>query len=161
MQSLGILGETSIIGSTDTAMAALIIVDIWQWTPLITLITLAGLKRVPRDQLEANMVDGASAFRNFVAITLPNIYPFLLIGIMLRFMDNFRFIDVILALTGGGPAESTKVLPVYLFDVSFVFFKLGRGAAIALTLLIVTIILCKVLVRVFEGPASKRTDMGS
>jgi len=161
MQSLGILGETSIIGSTDTAMAALIIVDIWQWTPLITLITLAGLKRVPRDQLEANMVDGASAFRNFVAITLPNIYPFLLIGIMLRFMDNFRFIDVILALTGGGPAESTKVLPVYLFDVSFVFFKLGRGAAIALTLLIVTIILCKLLVRVFEGPASKRTDMGS
>ena len=161
MQSLGILGETSIIGSTDTAMAALIIVDIWQWTPLITLITLAGLKRVPRDQLEANMVDGASAFRNFVAITLPNIYPFLLIGIMLRFMDNFRFIDVILALTGGGPAESTKLLPVYLFDVSFVFFKLGRGAAIALTLLIVTIILCKLLVRVFEGPASKRTDMGS
>jgi len=161
LQSLGILGETSIIGSTDTAMAALIIVDIWQWTPLITLITLAGMKRVPRDQLEANMVDGASAFRNFVAITLPNIYPFLLIGIMLRFMDNFRFIDVILALTGGGPAESTKVLPVYLFDVSFVFFKLGRGAAIALTLLIVTIILCKLLVRVFEGPASKRTDMGS
>ena len=161
LQSVGILGETSIIGSTDTAMAALIIVDIWQWTPLITLITLAGLKRVPRDQFEANMVDGASAFRNFVAITLPNIYPFLLIGIMLRFMDNFRFIDVILALTGGGPAESTKVLPVYLFDVSFVFFKLGRGAAIALTLLIVTIILCKVLVRVFEGPASKRTDMGS
>ena len=161
MQSLGILGETSIIGSTDTAMAALIIVDIWQWTPLITLITLAGMKRVPRDQLEANMVDGASAFRNFVAITLPNIYPFLLIGIMLRFMDNFRFIDVILALPGGGPAESTKVLPVYLFDVSFVFFKLGRGAAIALTLLIVTIILCKLLVRVFEGPASKRTDMGS
>ena len=161
LQSLGILGETSIIGSTDTAMAALIIVDIWQWTPLITLITLAGMKRVPRDQLEANMVDGASALRNFIAITLPNIYPFLLIGIMLRFMDNFRFIDVILALTGGGPAESTKVLPVYLFDVSFVFFKLGRGAAIALTLLIVTIILCKVLVRVFEGPASKRTDMGS
>jgi multiple sugar transport system permease protein len=161
LQSLGILGETSILGSTDTAMAGLIIVDIWQWTPLITLITLAGMKRVPRDQLEANMVDGASAFRNFVAITLPNIYPFLLIGIMLRFMDNFRFIDVILALTGGGPADSTNVLPVYLFDVSFRYFKLGRGAAIALTLLIVTIILGKLLVRVFEGPASKRNDMGS
>ena len=159
-QSIGILGETSIIGSTDTAMAGLIIVDIWQWTPLITLITLAGMKRVPRDQLEANMVDGASAFRNFISITLPNIYPFLLIGIMLRFMDNFRFIDVILALTGGGPADSTNVLPVYLFDVSFRYFKLGRGAAIALTLLIVTIILGKILVRVFEGPASKRIDQG-
>ena len=159
-QSVGILGETSIIGSTDTAMSGLIIVDIWQWTPLITLITLAGMKRVPRDQLEANMVDGASAFRNFISITLPNIYPFLLIGIMLRFMDNFRFIDVILALTGGGPADSTNVLPVYLFDVSFRYFKLGRGAAIALTLLIVTIILGKILVRVFEGPASKRIDQG-
>ena len=160
-QSLGILGETSIIGSTDTAMAGIVMVDIWQWTPLITLITLAGMKRVPRDQLEANMVDGASAFRNFVAITLPNIYPFLLIAIMLRFMDNFRFIDVIMRLTGGGPAEVTKVLPVYLFDVSFVYFKLGRGSAIALTLLIVTIIFGKLLVRVFESPASKRIDQGN
>ena len=160
-QSLGILGETSIIGSTDTAMAGIVMVDIWQWTPLITLITLAGMKRVPRDQLEANMVDGASAVRNFIAITLPNIYPFLLIAIMLRFMDNFRFIDVIMRLTGGGPAEVTKVLPVYLFDVSFVYFKLGRGSAIALTLLIVTIIFGKLLVRVFESPASKRIDQGN
>jgi len=161
LHSIGVLGDTSIIGSTDTALFGLVIVDIWQWTPLITLITLAGMKRVPRDQLEANMVDGANAFRNFIQITLPNIYPFLLIGIMLRFMDNFRFIDVIIALTGGGPADSTNILPVYLFEVSFRYFKLGRGAAIALTLLVVTIILGKILVRVFEGPASKRIDMGN
>ena len=161
LHSIGILGDTSIIGSADTALYGLVIVDIWQWTPLITLLTFAGMKRVPRDQLEANMVDGANAFRNFVSITLPNIYPFLLIGIMLRFMDNFRFIDVILALTGGGPADSTKILPVYLFEVSFRYFKLGRGAAIALTLLVVTIILGKILVRVFEGPASKRIDVGN
>ena len=56
-------------------------------------------------------------------------------------MDNFRFIDAILILTGGGPADATNILPVYLFDVSFQYFKLGRGAAIALTLLVVTIIL--------------------
>ena len=90
---------------TDTAMSGIVIVDVWQWTPLITLITLAGLKRVPRDQLEANMVDGAGEMRNFFAITLPNLYPFLLIAILLRFMDNFRFIDAILILTGGGPAR--------------------------------------------------------
>ena len=130
------------------------IVDVWQWTPLITLIMLAGLKRVPRDQLEANMVDGAGEVRNFFAITLPNLYPFLLIAILLRFMDNFRFIDAILVLTGGGPADATKILPIYLFDVSFQFFKLGRGAAIALTLLVVTIILGMLLVRVFENPVS-------
>lgn len=155
MQSAGILGERSILGDTSTAMLGIVIVDTWQWTPLITLIVLAGLKRVPRDQLEANMVDGAGEIRNFFQITLPNIYPFLLIAILLRFMDNFRFIDHILVLTGGGPADSTKILPTYLFDVSFQFFKLGRGAAIALTLLAVTIILGLVLVRVFESPTAQ------
>lgn len=155
-QSLGLLGETSILGHPDTAMMGIVIVDVWQWTPLITLITLAGLKRVPQDQLEANMVDGAGPVRNFFSISLPNLYPFLLIAILLRFMDNFRFIDAILVLTGGGPANATKILPTYLFDVSFQFFKLGRGAAIAFTLLLVTIILGLILVRIFEDPAQKR-----
>jgi multiple sugar transport system permease protein len=155
MQSAGILGERSILGDPSTAMLGIVIVDTWQWTPLITLIVLAGLKRVPRDQLEANMVDGAGEIRNFFQITLPNIYPFLLIAILLRFMDNFRFIDHILVLTGGGPADSTKILPTYLFDVSFQFFKLGRGAAIALTLLAVTIILGLILVRVFDSPTAQ------
>lgn len=149
-QSLGILGAKSILASPDTAMYGIVIVDVWQWTPLITLITLAGLKRVPQDQLEANMVDGASPLRNFFSVTLPNLYPVLLIAVMLRFMDNFRFIDSILVLTGGGPGNATKILPVYLFEVSFKFFKLGRGAAIALTLLVVTIILGMILVKVFD-----------
>ena len=65
LESAGILGETSILGARSTAMIGIVIVDVWQWTPLITLITLAGLKRVPRDQLEANMVDGAGVIRNF------------------------------------------------------------------------------------------------
>jgi multiple sugar transport system permease protein len=154
LQSLGILGSASMIASADTAMYAIVLVDVWQWTPLITLIALAGLKRVPQDQLEANMVDGASPIRNFFAITLPNLYPVLLIAILLRFMDNFRFIDAILVLTGGGPGNSTKILPVYLFEVAFKFFKLGRGAAIALTLLVVTIILGMILVRIFDKPKS-------
>ncbi len=157
MQSLGILDNTSILASHSTAMFGIVLVDVWQWTPLITLIALAGLKRVPRDQLEANMVDGASPLRNFFAITLPNLYPVLLIAILLRFMDNFRFIDHILVLTGGGPGGSTKILPVYLFEVAFKFFKLGRGASIGLTLLIVTIVLGLILVRVFEQPKSERS----
>jgi multiple sugar transport system permease protein len=115
------------------------------------------LKRVPHDQLEANMVDGASPFRNFISVTLPNLSPVLLIAIMLRFMDNFRFIDSALVLTGGGPGNATKILPIYLFEVSFKFFKLGRGAAIALTLLVVTIILGMILAKVFDRLQPKRT----
>ncbi len=156
LQSVGILGPKSILASSSTAMIGVVLVDVWQWTPLITLITLAGLKRVPQDQLEANMVDGASPIRNFFSVTLPNLYPVLLIAIMLRFMDNFRFIDSLLVLTGGGPGNSTKILPVYLFEVSFKFFKLGRGAAIALTLLVVTIILGMILVKVFDRQAPKK-----
>lgn len=156
LQSAGILGAKSILASPDTAMLAIVIVDVWQWTPLIILITLAGLKRVPQDQLEANMVDGASPFRNFISVTLPNLYPVLLIAIMLRFMDNFRFIDSALVLTGGGPGNATKILPIYLFEVSFKFFKLGRGAAIALTLLVVTIILGMILVKVFDRQQTKK-----
>ena len=156
LQSVGILGPKSILASSSTAMLGIVIVDVWQWTPLITLITLAGLKRVPQDQLEANMVDGASPIRNFVSVTLPNLYPVLLIAIMLRFMDNFRFIDSALVLTGGGPGNSTKILPIYLFEVSFKFFKLGRGAAIALTLLVVTIILGMLLVKVFDRQQPKK-----
>lgn len=156
LQSVGILGPKSILASSSTAMIGIVLVDVWQWTPLITLITLAGLKRVPQDQLEANMVDGASPLRNFVSVTLPNLYPVLLIAIMLRFMDNFRFIDSILVLTGGGPGNSTKILPVYLFEVSFKFFKLGRGAAIALILLVVTIILGMLLVRIFDRQQTKK-----
>jgi multiple sugar transport system permease protein len=155
LKSLGLLGANTILGDKGWAMAAIVATDVWQWTPLITLITLAGLKRVPQDQLEANMVDGAGPIRNFFSIALPNLYPFLLIAILLRFMDNFRFIDSILILTGGGPGGATKILPTYLFDVSFKFFELGRGGAIALTLLLITILLGMILVRIFEDPSKK------
>jgi len=74
MQSVGVLGDKSILGDKATAMWGIVMVDVWQWTPLIVLITLAGLKRVPIDQLEANMVDGAGEIRNFFQVTLPNIY---------------------------------------------------------------------------------------
>ena len=155
LQSIGLLEGGSILGNRFWAMFAVVATDVWQWTPLIALITLAGLKRVPQEQLEAHMVDGAGPFRNFFSVALPNLYPFLLIAILLRFMDNFRFIDHILIMTGGGPANATKILPTYLFDVSFKFFELGRGAAIAFTLLLLTILLGLVLTKVFEDPTRK------
>jgi len=160
LQSIGLVEGGSILGNKFWAMFAVVATDVWQWTPLITLITLAGLKRVPQDQLEAHMVDGAGPFRNFFAVTLPNLYPFLLIAFLLRFMDNFRFIDTILIMTGGGPANATKILPTYLFDVSFKFFELGRGASIAFTLLLLTILLGLVLTRIFDAPTRKLKSDG-
>jgi multiple sugar transport system permease protein len=156
LRSVGIMHGGSILGSTGSALNAIIIVDVWEWTPLIALIVLAGLKVVPQDQLEASSIDGAGPVRNFMRVALPNIRGALLIAILLRFMDNVRIIDHFIALTGGGPANSTKILPLYLYERSFSFFQLGYGSAIALTLLLITIILGKLTVSWFESSEKKQ-----
>ena len=157
MRSLHLLPtDTSLIGSTSTALYALVATDVWEWTPLIALIVLAGLKRVPRDQLEASWVDGAGPARSFFLVVLPAIRPLLLIAILLRFMDNVRLIDTFVAMTGGGPANSTEILPYYIYQRSFQFFDLGHGAAAALTLLFVTIVVARLMVLVFDESEKKQ-----
>jgi multiple sugar transport system permease protein len=155
LRSLHLLTSDTVLGSTSSALYALIAIDVWEWTPLIALIVLASLKRVPRDQLEASWVDGAGPWRSFFQVVLPSIRPLLLIAILLRFMDNVRLIDTFVATTGGGPANATEILPYYLYQRSFQFFDLGHGAAIALTLLLVTILFAKVMVSVFEETEKK------
>lgn len=151
LRSLGFLEGGTILGSPDNALAAIVVVDVWEWTPLVALIVLSGLKLVPQDQLEASWMDGAGPVKSFLQVSLPSIRGSLLIAILLRFMDNIRIIDHFIALTGGGPANSTKILPLYLYERSFSFFELGYGSAIALTLLLGTILLGKLTVNRFEA----------
>jgi multiple sugar transport system permease protein len=152
LRSLGILSTDTLLGNVNIAMFAVIATDVWEWTPLIILILLAGLKSVPKDQIEAVWVDGAGGWQTFLRVTIPNLKPLLVIAILLRFMDNVRIIDHFIALTGnGGPAGATKILPIVLYERAFQFFQLGLGAAIALTLLIVTIIVGKYVVKAFTA----------
>ena len=150
LHSLGILDSGTILADKNTALWAIAVVDVWEWTPLVALIVLSGLKLVPQDQMEASYMDGAGPVKAFFQVALPSIRGSLLIAILLRFMDNIRIIDHFIALTGGGPANTTKVLPLYLYERSFSFFELGRGASIALTLLLVTILVGKLAVGYFE-----------
>lgn len=150
LRSLGLLEGGTILGSSDHALWAIVAVDVWEWTPLVALIVLSGLKLVPQDQLEASWMDGAGPVKSFFQVALPSIKGSLMIAILLRFMDNIRIIDHFIALTGGGPANTTKVLPLYLYEQSFSFFELGYGASIALTLLLVTILFGKLVVNRFE-----------
>lgn len=163
LRSLGLLEGGTILGSSDHALWAIVAVDVWEWTPLVALIVLSGLKLVPQDQLEASWMDGAGPVRSFFQVALPSIKASLLIAILLRFMDNIRIIDHFIALTGGGPANSTKLLPLYLYEQSFSFFELGYGSSIALTLLLVTIIMGKLVVATFEEreptPAKKDEEL--
>lgn len=163
LRSFGLLEGGTILGSSDLALWAIVAVDVWEWTPLVALIVLSGLKLVPQDQLEASWMDGAGPVKSFFQVALPSIKGSLMIAILLRFMDNIRIIDHFIALTGGGPANSTKVLPLYLYEQSFSFFELGYGASIALTLLLVTILFGKLVVGRFEErelkPAHKDEEL--
>jgi multiple sugar transport system permease protein len=147
-----VLGLKPVLWLTDSrsAMAALILVDAWQWTPFMMLISLAGLSAVPKYLYEAADVDRASAWFKFWHITLPLISPLLIIAVLFRLMDTYKLFDLAWVLTGGGPGESTKVLPLYLYKVAFGDFDTGRASAIGYTMLIVIIALANLLVRMLN-----------
>jgi multiple sugar transport system permease protein len=148
MKTVGIYTQGSLLSNPHTALGTIIAMDVWEWTPLIMLLTLAGLKSVPKDTLEASQVDGSSELQVFANVTLPYIMPSLVIAFLLRFMDNMRFIDLILITTLGGPADATKTLSVHLFLKTFQQFKIGMGAAIGFTLLVVIIVCAMVVTNV-------------
>lgn len=158
LKSIGFLATDTILASAkpvlgflpSVAFFGVVAADVWNWTPLIILIVLAGLKGVPQDQLEAARVDGAGSWRLLWDVTLPNIRSVLLIAGILRFMDNVRYIDTIYVLTKGGPADSTKILPFYLYNISFRFFEFGRGAAVGFILLLFIIFMAIFFVNVFK-----------
>jgi len=109
LQSIGLPGSLW-VSSPKTVIPALAMVDIWKWTPMITLIVLAGLKSLPHDPYEAARMDGASTFQIFWYITLPLIRPVLIAALMLRTLDNFKEFDMIYTITQGRPRISSETL---------------------------------------------------
>jgi len=158
LKSIGFLKTDTILAGAkpvlgflpSVAFFGVVAADVWNWTPLVILIVLAGLKNVPQDQLEAARVDGAGSWRILWDVTLPNIRSVLLVAGILRFMDNVRYIDTIYVLTKGGPADSTKILPFYLYNISFRYFEFGRGAAVGFILLLFIIFMAMLFVNVFK-----------
>lgn len=130
------------------ARMALVLVDTWQWTPFIVLISLAGLSAVPKYLYEAAGIDQASAWFKFRHITLPLVSPLLIIAILFRLMDTYKLFELVWVLTGGGPGDSTKNVPVYLYKIAFGSFKTGEASAIGYIMLIVVIALANLLIRV-------------
>ncbi|MFC7157182.1 carbohydrate ABC transporter permease [Halomarina halobia] len=122
------------------AMFTVIVIDVWQWTPLVIMIVFAGLLSIPESLYEAARVDGAPRWAIFRHITLPGIRYMLAIAAVFRLMRSFRSFDIIWLVTQGGPGTSTEILNVYLYRVAFVFLRGGEAAALGLILLVVTIV---------------------
>ena len=121
------------------AMLTIIMIDVWQWTPLVIMIVFAGLLSIPETLYEAARVDGAPRWAIFRHITLPGIKYMLAIAAVFRLMRSFRSFDIIWLVTQGGPGTATEILNVYLYRVAFVFLQGGKAAALGLLLLVITI----------------------
>jgi multiple sugar transport system permease protein len=121
------------------AMITVILIDIWQWTPLVVLIVFAGLLSIPKSYYEAARVDGAPRWAIFRHITLPGIKYMLAIAAVFRLMRSFRSFDIIWLVTRGGPGTATEILNIFLYRVAFVNLSGGRAAALGIILLVMTI----------------------
>jgi multiple sugar transport system permease protein len=124
------------IASPAMALPAVILVDIWQWTPFMFLILLAGLQAIPQEPYEAAMIDGASAWQIFWTITFPLLKPAILIALLLRTMDLLRIFDQVFILTQGGPGFATETISLYIYKTAFRFFDFGYAAAMSFMLLV-------------------------
>ncbi|QIG49986.1 sugar ABC transporter permease [Nordella sp. HKS 07] len=115
---------------------AILIAEVWQWTPFMFIILLAALANVEREQLEAAEIDGAGRFRVFFRIVLPAIMPVLSIAVLLRALDLFRIFDAVWQLTRGGPGTKTETLSIFMFIRGFQSFETSYTAALVVVLLI-------------------------
>lgn len=136
--------------SPKLALASVIAVDVWQWTPFIFLILLAGLQAIPEEPYEAALVDGASERRIFFDITLPLLKPAILVALLLRTMDLLRVFDQIFILTEGGPGFATETISLYIYRAAFRFSDFGYAAAMSFVLLILTNAVSVVYIRLLQ-----------
>ncbi|ALS21182.1 carbohydrate ABC transporter permease [Paenibacillus naphthalenovorans] len=117
------------IASPDQAIPSLVLVDVWQWTPMISLILLAGLATLPQENYEAAEIDGANVWQMFWRITLPLLMPTIFAAGLLRAIDALKTFDIIYAMTQGGPGFATETLNIYGFQLGFQYFQLGMTSA--------------------------------
>jgi multiple sugar transport system permease protein len=146
MSILG-LPERNWLGAVNLAMPSVILFDIWQWTPFVALIVLAGLQSLPKEPFEAAELDGASTWQVLRRLTFPMLGPVLTLVFVLRSIDAIRLYDAIVSLTHGGPGTATETLTYYLYRLGMKFFRLDQASAISLMFLYVTIIFTGVALR--------------
>ncbi|GIK71458.1 MAG: ABC transporter permease [Chloroflexota bacterium] len=141
------LGGTGVpwLSNPFWAMVAIILIDIWQWTPFVFLVSLAALQGLPSDLFEAAEVDGASGWQSFRRITLPLMAPILWLILLLRLVEAFKVFDIPTSLTLGGPGRATEVYSLFTYRTALRFFDHGYAAAQGFLLLIIVSLIVALL----------------
>lgn len=137
--------------SPRLALLSVIAVDVWQWTPFVFLVLLAGLQAIPQEPYEAALIDGSSRWQTFRHVTLPLLKPAILIVLLLRTMDLLRVFDQIFILTEGGPGFATETISLYIYRTAFRFFDFGYAAAMSFVLLALTNLISTVYIRLLQA----------
>jgi multiple sugar transport system permease protein len=148
---LGLLDQsTPILATSSTALAGVLLVEIWQWTPFMVLIFMAGLRALPSEPYEAAMIDGASAWQTFRRLTLPMMSKVIAVAVLLRGIDLFRVFDYVFVMTSGGPGTATYSMSYYAWQQTFSFTNWGYGATISLVSLFIVIVLANIFISAFK-----------
>jgi len=151
LQSLGIIEENiTWLGSSDTALISVIVARVWQFYPFAMVMFLAGLQAIPQQLYEAADVDGASASKKFFHITFPHLSSVTSVLLLLGLIWSFNDFNMVFVMTRGGPIHASMVLPVWVRELSFMHFDLGRGSALSIITFTVLISLSFVYLKIIS-----------
>jgi multiple sugar transport system permease protein len=145
MLSLVGIGPQAWVYSPDTVIPTLILVEVWHWTPLVMLIVLGGLAGLPREPYESALIDGANDWHMFRHITLPLVWPFIMVAIVIRTIDALKAFDTIFVITQGGPGTASETLNIFLYLQAFQFYKIGYASAVVVIFFVIIIMLSLLL----------------
>jgi len=138
------------LSNPQLALTTVMLLDIWNWTPFSFIILLAGLAAIPKEQVEAAEILGATAWSTFREVQLPMLRPVILLALILRFLEAMAEFPKTWALFQGGPGTSTETIPVYIYLTTWQYFQISKGAAlsyIVMLLMIVIVLLAISLLR--------------
>lgn len=146
------------LSNPKIALTSLIVTDIWQWTPFIFIIVLAGLQALPKDVVEAARIDGANLWQQVVMVKLPMIKSVLVVALLMRIVDVYKVVEVVFILTFGGPGLETELLALHVYKTAFTAQNLGYASAISMLLLAI-VSLISVAVLTFSNPLKEKSDL--
>ncbi len=151
LYALGLLSPSApILGTGSTALWGVIVADVWQWTPFMVLIMLAGLRALPREPFEAASIDGASSFQSFIYLTLPMMSKIIALAVLIRGIDLFRIYDYVKVMTDSGPGTATETLTAYAGTVYFKSANFPYASTVALATLILVLVTASIFMKVFK-----------
>jgi multiple sugar transport system permease protein len=147
LTSLG-LPPSMWVYDTSTVIPSLVMVETWQWTPLVMLIVLGGIASLPTDPYEAAILDGASAWQMFRHITLPLVWPFIMVAAVIRLIDALKTFDTIYVITLGGPGTASETINILLYQTAFAYYDLGYASAMVVVFFVLILLISLLLLRV-------------